>query len=132
MALKDETQYVNQTPGWLGVVKLNPDDSTKAVSVPPGGHVFLSEDDVKLTIRAQTRPDLTSPFGEHEIKFFDQKTGELKHVINGPMLKRVDEAPQTGGAEQPTGDAPQGKAAVDEEVATPDAPKKRRPAKKAT
>jgi hypothetical protein len=74
-----------------------------------------------MTIRSHRKPE-GNPFVEREIITYDLHTHEVTGRKFTAPLTLVD----TGAAQAPAGSATEGSYAADEEVGTPDAPKRTR------
>lgn len=144
----EKRKFINPTPGYVGAVVIDEDGKRQGIPVEPGGAVWLSELEMRLTAEA---PRLASdnPFvkeWEEAVEFnsdnqpirFEKRTGVLvastepPRPIAGerfvPGMETAEPEPEpeevTGddGVAQPTGPAPQGTPAPGEIIGTPDAP----------
>lgn len=122
-AKKDEqVQYRNETQGFLGARKFNRKGDEVQVSVRAGEDVWLTEEEKQLTIRAHRKPE-GNPFVEREIIVYDLQTHEVTgQKVTAPLTPVQD----TGAAQAPAGTATEGSYGADEEVGTPDAPRRTR------
>jgi len=68
--LVEKREYLNNTAGWLGVVKINHEGKEEGYSVEPNGTVFLSDAEAILTSRAPRRAE-DNPFEEQTFLMVD-------------------------------------------------------------
>lgn len=135
MAAEEKVRYRNTTKGHIGAVILNEENRRQGVAVPPGDTIELSEVEVRMTKNAPKNPD-NNPFvgnppqlelapddrpdrPEPEPERDAEAEAEKK-----PRPKGRRQSEETGAAQEPAGDAPEGGYASGEEVATPDAAEK--------
>lgn len=116
----EKHEYVNRTPGWVGAVQINRKGEEVSIAVRSGDSVFLDAEERELTARAHARPG-GNPFEAREIVFHDPLTQDVTGKVFCPALERADTPRATGAVQNPTGPPPEGKAAADEEVGTPEA-----------
>lgn len=85
-----KTQFQNNTGGWLGVVAIDPKGQDRGVSVEPGGTVWLSEAEQRLTANAPRRPE-DNPFIEQTHTRRNEASGELEEYTVTPLTVRTDQ-----------------------------------------
>lgn len=95
----EKRQYLNQTQGWLGVSVLSPLGTESSVSIPPGGTVWLSDDEAILTARAPASSD-KNPFIPWTFLFVDPTDGKQVEREVTPLVAISDKT------SAPTGDRP--------------------------
>jgi hypothetical protein len=57
----EKRKFINPTPGWVGCTVLNEEGKREGFPVEPGGFVWLSEEEERLTAEATRRPE-DNPF----------------------------------------------------------------------
>lgn len=70
MSDAEKRKFINPTPGWVGCTILNDDNKREGVPVEPGGFIWLSEVEERLTAEATRKPE-DNPF----VKEWDRVTG---------------------------------------------------------
>lgn len=95
----EKQAFRNDSPGWLGVVRIGPKGEDRGASVAPGDIVWLSEAEQILTANAPRRAE-DNPFIEQELAFGVDEDGK-------PITKRVVPlVPITENRYVPAGDRP--------------------------
>lgn len=85
----DKKCYLNQTAGWLGVVKLDHLGAPYGDSVEPHGHVYLSDEEAILTARAP-KSAKDNPFEEQSFMFQDQNGTHVEQMMRALVLVTDD------------------------------------------
>lgn len=78
-------QFKNETGGWVGAVVIGPRGDDRGVGVEPGGTVWLSEAEQRLTANAPRRPE-DNPFIEQSREDQDPVSGETVVVKFTPLV----------------------------------------------
>ena len=89
----EQRKFVNPTPGWVGANVFGPDGKPTAVAVEPGGEVWLTPEEERMTAEAPRLPD-DNPFTKawDEPIAWDPVTGEpTQHVARHGTLVLADE-----------------------------------------
>ncbi len=78
----EQRKFINPTPGWVGANVFGPDGKPTAVAVEPGGEVWLTEAEERMTAEAPRNP-ADNPFTKQwdEPVGFDSTTGEVTDSI---------------------------------------------------
>lgn len=144
----EKTQFINNTGGWLGVVVIDPKGADRGVNVEPGGTVWLSEAEQRLTANAPRRPE-DNPFIKQTHTRRNPDTGELESYDVTPLTvcsdmrfvpadtrpipattpapRGIMEAQAAATAEEPTVVTTGSMPAVEREMALQDAPPNLKP-----
>lgn len=148
-ATGEQRKFINPTPGWIGANVFAPDGKPTAIAVEPGGEIWLTEAEERMTAEAP-RSAQDNPF----IKAWEEPVdwnefGEVtRTVMREGTLVLADEPPRptassrfvpprqeaepaepeeetvTGAPEIPAQPPVQGQPSPDEVVGTPEAPAK--------
>lgn len=84
MSQTEKQQFRNNTEGWLGAVMIGPRGDDRGIAVEPGGTVWLSEAEQRLTANAPRQPE-DNPFIERDHIVVDPLTGEESTVRITPL-----------------------------------------------
>jgi hypothetical protein len=146
-AVGEQRKFVNPTPGYVGVNIFGPDGTPTAIAVEPGGEVWLTEAEERMTAEAP-RLAQDNPFTKEWEEPVDwNEFGEITRTVTRQgILALVDEPPRptasdrftpprqealpepepeetvTGAPEIPEQPPVQGQPSPDEVVGTPEAP----------
>jgi hypothetical protein len=145
-ATGEQRKFVNPTRGFIGVNIFGPDGKPTAIAVEPGGEVWLTEAEERMTAEAP-RLAHDNPFVKQweEPVEWDSFGEPIRTVTRDGMLTLVDEAPRptasdrfiparaerppepepetvTGAPELSPQPAVQGRPSPDEVLGTPEAP----------
>lgn len=90
----ERMEFINQTQGYIGVVKIRRTGEEYGVAVEPGGRVFLTLDEQILTAQAPRDPK-DNPFVAQPFRDFDRRTGEVIAEGVRPPLVAVEQPRQT-------------------------------------
>lgn len=89
-------KFHNPTPGWVGATILDEDKKRRGVSIEPGGDVWLSEVEERLTAEAPRLAE-DNPFTKpwEEIVPANEETGSPRHTVQHEgVLVLSDEPPR--------------------------------------
>src|SRR3954468_12234433 len=121
VSITNKDEFVNTTDGWIGAVQIDHQGRAAGVSVPPGGSVFLTEEEQMLTANAPVL-DEDNPFLSGGL---DLRRRAVEMRNRRPFGGRPSQE-ETGATPVSADDPPEGSAAPGEEVATPSAARARR------
>ena len=147
-ATGEQRKFVNPTPGWVGANIFGPDGSPTAIAVEPGGEVWLTEAEERMTAEAprlaQDNPfikEWEEPVEWNEFREVTRtvvRTGTLLLADEPPRptassrfvppreeaqpVEADDEETVTGAPEIPEQPPVQGQPSPEEVVGTPEAP----------
>jgi hypothetical protein len=136
-SITSKDEFVNTSDGWVGAVQIDHTGKANGVSVPPGGSVFLTEEEQILTANAPSR-DEDNPFVLGWLRLQTRAVhmrnrrpfGELdeSQIRPGPDAEDddADEEAMTGQTPVAQGEPELGAAAAGEEVASPAATRRKR------
>lgn len=124
-SLESKDEFVNTTDGWLGAVQLDHQGKALGVSVEPGGSVFLTEQEQVLTANAP-RSDEDNPFANGALKLTRRAIEVRNRRPYGGQLEEPEESETGAPPADVDPEAPEGTNAAGEEVATPQARRRRR------
>lgn len=118
----EKRKYVNTTQGYLGVVRINRRGEDEAISLEPGQHILLSDEERKLTAEGPRNSE-DNPFESQAYEIRDPDTHEVSEKGHRPPLALVtQDRPTEGRAENEeqevaaAGPAPEGSFKPGEEV----------------
>lgn len=82
VAQGEQRKFINPTPGFVGANVFGADGKPTAVAVEPGGEIWLTEQEERMTAEAPRNAD-DNPFIKEweEAVEFDKQTGEPTRVI---------------------------------------------------
>lgn len=83
-ALENRRLFRNNTAGWIGAVQVGPTGAPEGVAIEPGGTVWLSEQECRLTAHAP-RSAADNPFSEQTYEMRDPETGNVSQVKITPL-----------------------------------------------
>lgn len=91
----EQRKFINQTRGYCGVNIFGPDGKPTAIAVEPGGEVWLTEAEERMTAEAP-RHAQDNPFVKEweEAVEWDSFGEPVRTVTRAGMLALVDEAPR--------------------------------------
>lgn len=85
------TEFVNETQGWVGAIKINRKGDDTAIGVKPGERVFLTDEEIELTEQSHAMAK-DSPFVVREITHRDPHTLDVTKTFVSAPLARVTKA----------------------------------------
>lgn len=118
-----KAEFRNTTGGYVGAVTYTPRGEERGIAVPPGGTVWLSEDEQLLTANGPRDPK-NNPFLPQSFEVKD-KNGAVIESGERPLLELVEQKRPIPGAETAAkksskkSRAAKGSYKQGEEVATP-------------
>lgn len=126
-SVKTRDLFRNDSGGWQGVVTLEPGGTHKAISIPPGHEVWLTEEEQVLTANAPRGAEnnplvngaLTLVSEAAEIKNRRPLRPDAPVAAETPPETPPEE--ETGAPPQTPGEPAEGQRAPGEEVGTPEA-----------
>jgi hypothetical protein len=92
----EQRKFVNPTPGWVGANIFGPDGKPTAIAVEPGGEVWLTESEERMTAEAP-RAAADNPFvkeWDEPVEWNSDGTEVIRTVRRTGTLQLVDEAPR--------------------------------------
>lgn len=121
--------FRNDSGGWIGVVTIEPGGDRRAISVPPGHEVWLSEEEQILTANAP-RAEADNPLTNGSLTCVTE-AGDVKNrralrpdtPVAAEATPEQPEEPveeEVGAPPSPEGDPAEGTRPPGEEVATPE------------
>lgn len=90
-------EFLNQTQGYVGAVRIKRNGEEVGVAVAPGGRVWLDHDEQMATANAPELPK-DNPFIAQPFTDYDPKTGEVIATGVREPLKLIVEARELAGA----------------------------------
>lgn len=90
------TEFLNQTQGYIGAVQIKRTGEEHGVAVPPGGRVWLTEDEQIATANAPQDP-ADNPFVAQPFTDYDPKTGDVLATGIRAPLKLINEPRELPG-----------------------------------
>lgn len=117
-------KFTNRSEGFIGVIAVDSRGEHRAVAVPPGDDVWLSEEEQALTANAPRNP-ADNPLANGQLELVTEGV-EIKNARPLRPVRPVEDedadvAEETGAAPLPAGPAEEGSRPPAEEVGTPDA-----------
>jgi hypothetical protein len=104
--------FKNEDGGFIGAVQIGPEGKPVGVAVPPGGHVWLSEVEQRLTANAPVQAK-DNPFVAQTRVVTDRETGVMSEIQVTPLVAVSDtrfvpgvDRHIPGIVDDPLGDAP--------------------------
>lgn len=92
----EQRKFINPTPGYVGANVFGPDGKPTAIAVEPGGEVWLTEAEERMTAEAP-RAAADNPFikeWDEPVEWNSEGTEVIRTVRRSGTLVLVDEAPR--------------------------------------
>jgi hypothetical protein len=92
----EQRKFINPTPGWVGANIFGPDGKPTAVAVEPGGEIWLTEAEERMTAEAP-RYAADNPFvkeWDEPVEWSSEGTEVIRTIRRTGTLQLVDEAPR--------------------------------------
>jgi hypothetical protein len=92
----EQRKFINPTPGFVGANIFGPDGKPTAIAVEPGGEVWLTEAEERMTAEAPRRAE-DNPFDkewDEPVEWNSEGTEVIRTVRRKGTLQLVDEAPR--------------------------------------